>query len=154
MAYTSDASGPSDPAVTTVVVEGDPGPGPGPGPTPPDPVPPVPTDPWISVFKAAYDKESAADKAKKAQLASLYKQAAATTVFKTELTTMQDLRSVVSEAINAVVGTSSLTNVRRAIADELNKILPSSPTAQLDDDTRKKLRDTFNRVATVLEAVK
>lgn len=148
LAYTGDETGPSDPAFTNIVLGGspvppNPGPGPGPG----------PTDPWATVFKAALDQESVDDKAKVKKLSAIYKSAAATTAFQGSITTTSAFRSVVNSAVNTAVGVDSLKKVRRAVADELNKVLPTDAEVQLTDDLRKKLSDNLNRAAQVLETL-
>ena len=151
LAYTALADEPSDPAVCTVIVGEDPGPNP---PDPPDP-PPLPTDPLVKVLKEAFDKETATNKSSKIkELASLYKEASSTTVYNTDLKTTKDLRQVMSVAIDEMIGKDSLTTVRRAIANELNKIFPTDPSATLDKDKRDLISKQFERLGKALEVVK
>ncbi len=145
LAYTSDASGPTPPAVCTVTV-GTPAP-----PTPPGP--PTPTDPFSQAVQAAYT--SCPDPAKATRIkdfAALYRQASTTTVNDPTLVDTSALLAVLIKARQALMPDTALPGVRKVVGTELNKTL-AKPQA-LDATTRPLVGKLFAQVATALEGVK
>lgn len=150
--YTAAGDVPSEPAVCVVIVGEAPDPGPKP---PPSPDPPEPSDPFAKALQAAYAADAAPDKAKRRdQLASLYRYAANLVSGESEIDTVGKLYDVLRDAGKILVGDQVLPGVRRAIAEELSKVLPTSPSAPLDKATRERCASQFTRVAKALESVR
>lgn len=154
VAYTALNDTPSEVALANLIIAGNPGPDPDPDPepNPPDP-PPNPPDPWVKLFQAALDKEDSASKAKIKTLATIYKNAKKI-VNQEDLKTVFQVRGAISSEISEKVGTDHLKQVRRAIATELNKLLPTDPNQVLNADTRLSLTRAFDRVGLALAALK
>jgi len=127
-----------------------------PTPTPPTPVP-APTDPFATKLQAAYALEDPATRANNVQkLATLYSQAAITTVNDQTLKTAGEIHQALAGAEKAVIGDRMkvLTAIRRAIGTELSSKLPTSPSAQLDAATRSQIGAQFVRMANLLGGLK
>lgn len=133
LAYTSDASGPSDPAVCTITVV---------SPTPPvpptPPTPPTPTDPFTQAVQAAYAKEASPDKAKQvAYLASVYQGAGS---LLTQGMTAQVLFQQLSAAIhNPTLGipAGSLPLVSQVIGNDEAIVFGTDPNKIIDINAAK-----------------
>ncbi len=122
-------------------------------PNPPGPVPPGPVDPFAAAVKLAYTAETDPKKAEQiALLAALYRQSGPTCQ-RQDLKTVGELYSALKEAANRLIPAEALPKVRRAIADELNKLLPTDPAAPIDQPTRDLAAKKFAIVATILEAL-
>lgn len=149
-AWTAKGDVPSE-AAECVVVVGD-----APPPVPPGPAPPAPPDdPFFATLQAAYGSDAGADKAgHKDRLASLYRQAGAKTVYETNLTTVAQFLAVVRAASANLLPASALPATRRALSEEMRKVLPTAPDAPLDRATRDLIARQFVRAADLLGAVK
>lgn len=147
------AKGPNDTKTIVLDVGNGPGPAPGPG---PGPTPPNPSDPLFVALQAAYAADAAPDKANQVQkLAALYRTAAGTTVQDASLTTVESLLKEMQAAVKLIgLPPGSLAGEARAIANELNKVLPTNPSAPLDAATRGTIANTFVRVANALGGLK
>lgn len=147
LAYTADEKGPSEPAITTVVISGvDPTP-----PTPPTPpAPPVPpADPLQKTLQDAYNSDSGARKAEMlTALAAVYDKAGPIVDAKD---TALELLTTLRQAALALVPEGELPNLRRAIADHLKTVLPTDATAGYD---KARAKAEFARVAGILKGVK
>lgn len=144
LAYTSDATGPSDPAVCTVVV------GTPPPPTPP--TPPAPTDAFTQSVQDAYAKETDPNKAKQAAwLASVYQGAPS---LLTPGITAGTLLTQLSNAIhNPTLGIpkGSLPLVSKVLGDDMNAVLGTNSTAVVDPAVAKMV---FAKYAVALGTLK
>ncbi len=122
------------------------------------PSPPGPSDPFFVTLKAAYDQETAADKASQAaQLAALYQQAAATTVNDQSIKTTGDFLARFHAAVVSLMGdkpNGQLIKVRTAIGAELAKTLPVNPAQAMDGPTRQIITTEYNRMANDLGGLK
>jgi len=148
LGYTSDASGPSDPAVCVVVV-GAPVP-----PTPPTPpAPPTPTDPLAKAVQAAYDADPDPTKAKHfADYAALWRQASTQTVFDANIKDTESLLTVMIKARQVLMPDTALASIRKIVGAKLNETLATPMT--LDDATRAKVSATFKGIADSLSQVR
>lgn len=128
--------------VCTVTIERDP--------TPP---PPTPVDPLVKSLQTALDKDPASDKAKVKDLASLFRTASTTLVYKDELKKVSDVKKVMGDAIRNLVGVDSLPSLRKSIGEELNKVLPTT-NVDLDKEKRDSISKGFENVGKALEVLK
>jgi hypothetical protein len=146
IAWTAKGDVPSDPAICTVII-GDVPPGPG-------PVPPDPTDPLTKTLQAAFDKESAADKAAlKASLTALYRQASEVTN-KPEIVTWGQLFTVIKTASGTLGTLGKLPTLQAAVGEELKKVFPTDAAKTMTTDDRVLAAQTFKRLATAMEGVR
>jgi hypothetical protein len=149
LAYGAKGDTASPPAVTVVVIGDAP-----PGPTPPDPTPGPIDDPLVKALQAAYDKETATDRAElKGKLAALYRSAAEVTGNAT-LATWGDLFAVVAAAAQSLGVSGKLPTLQAAVRDGALEKLPTERQRPLDADGRKVAAEAFRRAATALEGVK
>jgi hypothetical protein len=158
LAYTSINNQPSNPAYTTVVV-GDvgpipppvPPPGPGPmPPTPPNPKPPEPDDGFLQSLKSVYGGLQEPDKAESVKrLKQVYVFAAAEADNSKYTNLGQLYTSVRSMAVQALKA-DKIVPIRDMIADELDAKLGTDPSLPMTPDNRKKCKDAFNRINTLL----
>ena len=142
LAYSAVGDEPSEPAFCTVIIGT---PGPDPGPTP------GPTSPLTKALQAAFDGETANDKAKLATLITTMEKAADMANLPT-LTTTAQLESAVRAARMASLG-DSLPAVRVAIGEYLASKLPTSDTP-LTPELRGAAGSAYNHVAEALKGVK
>lgn len=145
LAYTGGIDGPSKPKVCVVTVGK---PAPVPPPTPP-PVPPA--DPLRQKLLDAYAAETAAGKAEaRKDLAELYRQAAALAK-DPALKTAGELNARVRKAAEALAP-GVLAGVRRVAGEELGRVLPTDPAAELTPAHRSAAADVFGRLAAILDS--
>lgn len=141
IAWTAKDGVPSEPAVLFVVV-GKPAPvppGPGPG----------PTDPLAQALKAAYDLETSSHKAaQKATLAGVYREVA--TVDVPAASSLPELVKLIQARHDSLMPQAALSKVRRAIAEQLTKRLPTQPNASLD---KALCIQVFTEVANALDSL-
>ena len=129
-------------------------PGPGPNPDPNPPTPPEPADPFFQTLKSAWQAETDPQKAaNRAQLSALYRQAVQSAGDQS-VTTVGQLFTILKAAASTLLPAGSLPKTRAAVDGELQKVLPSSPTAAMDQQTRQLCASTFGRVADDLDALK
>lgn len=130
---------------------------PNPPPLPPDPKPPLPepVDPLMAKFQTAYDADAAPPAAKKGQLVlmiGLYQAMAEHAGDKTIKST-GDLLSDYKATAGKVLLPGLLVELRRVIAAEIAAAFGTDSIA-LDDATRKKAIDHFDKIAKALGGVK
>jgi len=116
------------------------------GPTPP----PNPPDPFYIALSAAWAKEK--DPAKESQvqvLTTVYKQAIP--LNDPNVKTLSDLRNALHAEVQKDLADSALPEVRRVIADYLNKTLGTGPTTPVD---RAAALSAFKRVSVYLGELK
>jgi hypothetical protein len=116
----------------------------------PAPAPADPTDPLFPQIKAAFAGQSVAD-AK--ALAAVYRLAAKDGGVVDTSTTAQGLLTVTHAAAEQVCKLPKLQAVRELIAGELDHMI-GTKDAQLNGDSRTLIKGQFNRMATLLEALK
>jgi hypothetical protein len=146
-AWTAAGDVPSEAARCVVVVGEPPGP-----PTPPKP--PDPADPLAAEFRELLAADPSADKlGHLAQLAALYREAAAF-ADRPDVRTAGDLAARIRTAAATLLPADALVTVRKRIAEEVTKHLPVEGDAPLDPPTRRKAALLFTRIATALEAVR
>jgi hypothetical protein len=122
--------------------------GPGPG---PDPLPP--TDPFVQRIKAAYQGDSAADRADSlSKLASFYL-AVAEIPAKTQIKTWGDMFSTMAEAAGLFGIKGKLPGVQTVIQSELEAAFPTKDAGLKEMTTadRTLAETTLKRVAAALE---
>lgn len=131
-----------------VIVEGN-------QPLPPNPKPPdpAPVDPLQNELQRLYTEDTAASKAETlAKLAALYR-LAASTVQKPEIENAGQLAQVIRDASTNLVG-AGLLGVRRRVAEELSRVLPTDPDVKLTADVRDRATKLFTRLSTICEVIK
>lgn len=133
-------------AVCPIVVGGVP-----PAPIPPSPVPPAPNpDSELSkALRAAYTKESDADKGLMPAYAGVCSKTANATA---GLTTFTSVNEFYSSTLMSAVG-QKCPNVRAAVNLYLNENLPRSKTASIDHESRVKIVATFNELSAALASL-
>ncbi len=155
LAVAAKDSIPTEPAICTVVV-GDapsPGPGPSPNPTPPSPVP-APDAEFRKALQSAYDLERGDTKdGHRLHLISVY-QRGKQTARDPQVTQVFGLFTRMAAHRLEAVPDAEFTQVRHAINQELDKQLPRDNGASLDESTRTKCVEQFNRVIAALEVLK
>lgn len=122
-------------------------------PKPPTPPPPLPVDPLVQRLQLLYDadtRDAAKKSADRLDLIELYKQAAAVAM-KFDVTTTGDLVKQVQAAAKAL-GIDGLTDVRKAIAAELQAAFPTDEL--LTSESRAKAATIFGKIKAALEQVK
>ncbi len=141
-----------------------------PGPTPPGPTPPtpVPNDPFFTLLNASYAQDTDPNKAANAKLlAAFFRQGGSLdgsdpnliTIGNKSFATINDFFSRWDAVVVSKLGPGPskggtvLTGVRKAIAAELNSVLPMVPTATLDDATRALISKHYMRMAVDLDAL-
>lgn len=130
-----------------VVIGRSPQPPPGPGPV--DPV--NPTDAFSLAIQAAYERETATDKATSvSKLASIYRVAATTTVLDPNITTNGQLFDTMQTASRTMLPATAIPLVRRVVGDRLNP-LAGAVSTPID---RTKLAAEFKTIADALSAAK
>jgi len=123
-------------------------------PKPPDPPPPPPDDALTKSLRDALAKDTAAGKGNKAHvtlLASLYRAAAADVPTITAAQLLSKLQAA-SAAMGIPPVAQTLTALRNAVADELDKRLPTEDR-QLTLEDKNRIVATFNTIADVLEVL-
>jgi len=153
LAYTSDAAGPSDPAIVKIVIGPPPGPpvppGPGPGPAP------VPADELFNLLQAAYTADTDPAKAKYlAALAEIYSVVSTSTVQDPSLKTLGDLFTKILNARRGFVPDSAFVAERRVIDTYFSSHLSKDPLQPLDAATQATLTREFRKVSDYLKAVR
>jgi hypothetical protein len=124
-------------------------------PEPPVPPPPEPADPFRAALRAAWDAETAPDRAAhRDRLASLYRVAGQDTVRQPQLHTAGELFAALRQAAASLVPADALPTVRAAIAAELRATLPTAPDAPLDAATRDRCAEAFARVSQALDSLR
>lgn len=131
-----------------IVDSSGPVPPPNPGPSPP----PIPDQLQIDIQRLYTEDQSATKSETSAKLASLYR-LAATTVAKPEIETAGQLAQVIRDASTTLVG-AGLLSVRRRVAEELGRVLPTDPDAKLTPEVRDRASKLFNRLSTICEGLK
>ncbi len=127
---------------------------------PPPPPPPPPADPLLTALNAAYAKDIAAGNTTathKTILSTIYQQAALKTVPDPTLT----LPSQVFDAMRAAIAnpalnfpaSTSLLNVRKAIADYESTSLNLTPSSVLDQPTRQAIASLFTKISQNLDQI-
>lgn len=135
------------------------GPGPDPGPEPgPDPVPPEPDDNLTREVRAAYDADSASDKAASARsLAALWKQAANLIRDPARAKTPNDFRTTIEAAARTMgLGdpvTGKLPGLRKLASEKLKVILPTDLNATIPVEPRGSAGGVLEQLAAALEKV-
>lgn len=126
-------------------------------PNPPDPKPPIPpTDPFFSTLQTAFSAEPVATRLNDTkQLAALYRAMADPDYIKTVTpATAQGLRDLMhAKASMATMVDGRLMTVRRALADESNRLIKVAPSAPLDVALQSQYVAEFVRFSTLLEAL-
>ena len=135
------------------------------GPVPPNPLPPGPNPPkpptpepdgLAADLKKAFDDSpgTAGDKAKTlVNLIDLYRQATALTTDATRSKTAGQLLTIL-RASSIAIAADSLLPMRRVVASELAKVLPTDPDAALTEINRTAAAGLFTKVILRLEAIK
>ena len=157
LAYTSINNQPSNPAFTTLVV-GDVGPlppnpnpnPPGPMPPNPGPKPPQPDDPFLNSLKSVYGGLQESDKAESVKRLQQVYVFAAAEADNTKYTNLGQLYSSVRSMAVQSLKADKVVPIRDMIADQLDTVLGTDPNLQLNPETRKKCKDAFNRINTLL----
>lgn len=113
-------------------------------------------DPFAASLQAAFDTETSANKRiHAAKLADFYESASTLTVNDERLKTAGDLFTEMNRAVKTIgLPTGALSKVNFAIADELDKLLPTSPSVPLDATIRAQITVVFRRVSQALRAMK
>jgi hypothetical protein len=115
------------------------------------PPPPPDNDPLRQKLKAAYDADPGAGKAEAAKtLAELYRQAAALAA-DPAVRTAGDLLGRVKKAAEALAP-GALVGVRKAVAEELAKVLPGDAGDGLTAAHRQAAAGLFGRLAAALDS--
>lgn len=114
----------------------------------PKPPVPVPVDELKSALKKAFDVETGDKKEFAKDLAELYRQAAVL-ASKTEVKTSGDLLKRCQDAAVTLIGNDKMLAVRKVVAGELGKILPTDAT--LTDTQRKATTELFKKLAVILD---
>lgn len=125
-------------------------------PKPPEP-PIPPSDPFLTTLQTAFASEPAATRLNDAkQLAALYRAAADPAFIQTVTpATAQGLQTLMhAKAGLPTMVDGRLMTVRRALADESNRVIRVAPGAPLDAALQSQFIAEFNRFATLLEALK
>jgi len=117
---------------------------------------PVPLDSFAKAIQDAWALESAAEKAKVGDLASLYSKAAlpAGLIYNPTNDTAGKIHSVFKAAREGVIGVGGLPNVVEAIRLEFNSALVIPENQPLDAPTRDRIAAKFNQAAKVLGGLK
>ena len=117
----------------------------------PQPPPDAPADPILANVQAAYTADTSTTKAAdKAALRAVY---AATADALADVKTAGDLFGVISGATKARIG-DRLKPARTIFGTELEKFLPSDPSAVLTANQKAEARKQLQRFADLLEKVK
>lgn len=127
-----------------------------PGPPVP-PVPPKPVDELTKQLQAAYASDTGTTKAADLrQLIGLYVEAASFAK-DVQFATAADLFAAVSAAAGQLLpdvdGNRRLAGLRKVLAGELVKVIPTDPDAPLTDDVRAAASAAFTKYATALKGV-
>ncbi|HYE20989.1 MAG TPA: hypothetical protein VEA69_21260 [Tepidisphaeraceae bacterium] len=153
LAYTAAGDEPSDPAVVTVVVEGEtpvpPDPGPGPGPKPPTP----PVDPFTAKVQAALasDPGTSADKAKHAAALAGFYSAMAKHVESDAAATVGDLLSDYRAAIPSVLPEGAIPATRKLCGSEVAAVVGDDAERKIDKGLKDQLVGLFTKLSKALE---
>jgi hypothetical protein len=144
LAYTAAGDVPSEPAICTVTVQGQ----------PPAPVPPAPGPSDLTRdFATLYAADASASKAEHlSQLADLYDLASGY-ANDPNVKTVGSLAARVSTAAKSLLPDGALLTIRQRIAAEIARDL-GTDEADLTADRRKKAGEAFARIATALKGVK
>lgn len=143
----------------TIIVGSVTPPTPTPTPVPPAPTPqpdPVPSDSLYPELQEAFNndttpKEAAAKLSDSKKLAAIYRGALKDGGIVETAKTIGELYKVMAEAAQSVVPDPKLKYTRTRIAKELSKELPSTQSAAITDEIRKKIETQFDRIAYLLE---
>lgn len=136
-AWTAAGDVPS-PAARCVVVVGEP------------PAPPV--DPLAADLKELLDSHHSPEKfANAAQLAAVYREAIRFAETG-DVKTAGELSGRIRSAAASLLPADALVSVRKRIAEEIARAMPTDPASPLDESTRKRAAAVFARVAAALEA--
>lgn len=123
---------------------------------PPVVVPPVVVPPptFAENLQTAFNGETAADKAKLADLASLYSEAGKSggLAYDAKQLTAGQLHNTLKAARIGLIG-ESLPAVREVIRVEFDRILPTKTTAPLDKATRDTIAAAFLHVGDILKGL-
>ena len=149
LAYTAKGDVPSLPAECYVIVGDVP---PGPDPVPPiPPIPPTPS-PLTPAFQAAYDKETATDKAASlAKLKSLYGQGAGNVANAENVQALDDMMRSIAAALGV---SGKLVGVQQEIRKEVLKVVPTDFARALTPQEKQDIANTYSQIAKGLEGVK
>lgn len=120
------------------------------GPSPPPPPPPPPNDPFNTALAAAWAKEKDSDKTTQVKaLETVYRQA--TPLNDPSVQTLGQLKDALHAEVHKVIADSALPEVRRAVADYLNKNMGTGPATPVDHAAALSV---FKRVADSLGGLK
>lgn len=117
-------------------------------PVPPPPVPPEPSDPFKKALFDAYQNDSGKDKL--ASLAGVFRFMAGEAALPTKSKIDELVMDMKAKRVKDVG--DSLPGVRAVIGNELAAALPA--VGYLNDATRQKCINTYNRIAAALEELK
>ncbi len=138
---------------STVIVIGTPPPEPDPKPPvppdPPDPPTPEPTDDFYKGLKAAWNKESIADKRFRDDYAALFRQMAGVVQNDKSLTTVIQFAQKQLEARRRLIG-EALPETRGIIGAYLNSQLPHNLNTPLTDEVRGQYRTAYLKISDYL----
>jgi len=145
LAVTAAGDEPSEPQICTVII--------GDAPTPPKPPEPDnPADPLTKALQDAFAKDATADKAKHAKgLATVYRQSIQTI---DQVTTAGQLFAAMRAASAVLLPADAVPELRKAIAEEIKKILPIDPQIVLSDQQKNMSKALFGELANALESLK
>lgn len=157
LAYTGKGDEVSEPAITTLVIEGK-----GPNPTPPGPIPPGPTpppsppDPLVAKFQAAFSADASPAKAAAlTSLVGLYQAMAEHTRDDRTLTTLGDVLGDLQRTAKRLnLPAEALVELRKQIAAEVAATIGTNPSLALDAALRSRAVDAFTKIAEALGKVK
>ena len=147
LAVTAAGDEPSEPQICTVII------GDAPAPTPPGPPnPDNPADPLTKALQEAFNRDTTAEKAKHSKsLATVYKQSIQTI---DQVMTAGQLFAAMRAASAVLVPADAVPELRKAIAEEIKKILPSDPQIVLSDQQKNMSKALFGELANALESLK
>ena len=141
LAWTSDASGPSDAAVCVVTVG-----------TPTPPPPPPPTDPLQAALQAAYSADPSPAKAgKKVALQALYGMFPQKPLSRSDLKTMADVYAACEAERLKLMADTDLATEQAVINAYLTSKFP--PSQGLDQTTRAAVAAAFVQIAGALGSI-
>lgn len=148
-----DPPKPDGSPLTIEVVRGPPGPTPPPPPPPPPPVDPVLT-PFQVKLQAAFHADGATADSK-AKYAALWRNAAKTTVYDPGLVSPKAVLDELQAAVKLLgIPAGTMNKTARAVADEINPLMPTPAAGLLTQQTRDGMAAIFSRIANDLEVIK
>ncbi len=127
-------------------------------PVPPSPLPPNPgpnpADPLLPQLQAAYTADTSKDKAGELViLRRLYNFVGKMGVADQDVKTTGELMELLKKSSRSMLGPDALHGIRDLIKGELSKCLPGQDVP-LTDDLRKKAETCFDRISTLLGAIR